>query len=332
MTSSCRRVQARVALQGNDLTLVGWGNTVGLCRKAADALGRAGASVDVIDVRWLSPWDRAAVLRSVAKTRRLLVVHEDNLSAGFGAEVIATAVEAVGEDLVCKRVARSDTFVPCHFGNQLKALPSFRRTLETAAAMLGLELKWERAVPELAGRHVIHALGSSPAHQTVEIVALPVSVAQSVTAGQTVACLEADKAVVDLASPVDGVVEKFHVRIRDRVPVNTPLMTLVVACQRQRQFLMPSATRFHASRRRRRLRAGSARPRLPLKSLYCKDWAACEAIFAWTTTSSPRCCQVWHRPMVGATASSTARALSRARSRIAGKTPSAWLSTQSDWR
>ena len=220
---------------GDELTIVAWGNTVALCAKAADALAQAGASVDVIDLRWLAPWDRAAVIASVRKTRKLLVVHEDNLSGGFGAEVIATVTEAIGGELMCRRVARPDTFLPCHFGNQLELLPSFRSTLAAAAAMLEMGLQWQPLPEALADRQVIHAIGSSPADQTVEVVELPAAVGQAVVAGQTIASLEADKAVVDLASPVDGVVDQWHVQVGDRVAVDTPLMTLRVAAARARQ-------------------------------------------------------------------------------------------------
>jgi len=240
---ACADVQAlrvpvgasRVVRPGADLTMVAWGNTVALCAKAADALAKAGASAEVVDLRWLAPWDRDAVLRSVTKTRRLLVVHEDNLSAGFGAEVMASMVETIGTDVMCRRVARADTFVPCNFGNQLDVLPSFRRTLEMAASMLGLDLEWEPAAVALAGRQVVHAIGSSPTDQTVDVVELPVVVGQTVIAVLTIACLEADNAVVDLASPADGVVEQLHVRVGDRVAVDTPLMTLRVAIARRRQ-------------------------------------------------------------------------------------------------
>jgi 2-oxoisovalerate dehydrogenase E1 component len=56
------------------------------CEQAAAA---SGVHVDVLDLRTLSPWDKSAVLASVNKTRRCLIVHEDNLTAGFGAEIAA---------------------------------------------------------------------------------------------------------------------------------------------------------------------------------------------------------------------------------------------------
>ena len=70
---------------------------VHLCAGAAAALGeREGISAEVIDLRTLWPWDRERVLASVARTGRLLVVHEAVAVGGFGAEVAATVAEELG--------------------------------------------------------------------------------------------------------------------------------------------------------------------------------------------------------------------------------------------
>ncbi len=86
---------ARVARAGDDLTLVTWSRGVQLCVDAADVLAAQGASVEVIDLRSLWPWDRDGVLASARRTGRLLVVHEAVQAAGFGAEVVATVAEAL---------------------------------------------------------------------------------------------------------------------------------------------------------------------------------------------------------------------------------------------
>jgi pyruvate/2-oxoglutarate/acetoin dehydrogenase E1 component len=87
--------RARVARPGRDLTLVTWSRGVQPSLEAAEALGKAGISIEVIDLRTLWPWDRDAVLASAARTGRLLVVHEAVQVAGFGAEIAATVAEVL---------------------------------------------------------------------------------------------------------------------------------------------------------------------------------------------------------------------------------------------
>ena len=78
--------RAHTVRSGDALTVVTWGAMVERCEAAADSCG---SSVEVIDLRTLVPWDVDAVLASVKKTRRCLIVHEDTLTAGFGAEIAA---------------------------------------------------------------------------------------------------------------------------------------------------------------------------------------------------------------------------------------------------
>ncbi|MGC8518339.1 MAG: alpha-ketoacid dehydrogenase subunit alpha/beta [Steroidobacteraceae bacterium] len=78
--------KAHCVCEGSELTVVTWGAMVERCERAAQI---SGVLTEVLDLRTLAPWDREAVLTSVRKTRRCLIVHEDNLTAGFGAEVAA---------------------------------------------------------------------------------------------------------------------------------------------------------------------------------------------------------------------------------------------------
>ncbi|MDE3178776.1 MAG: pyruvate dehydrogenase [Acidobacteriota bacterium] len=78
--------KARIVRSGEDLTVISWGAMVERCARAADA---AGVSAELIDLRTIMPWDAQAVLESVRKTSRCLIVHEDALTAGFGAEISA---------------------------------------------------------------------------------------------------------------------------------------------------------------------------------------------------------------------------------------------------
>jgi 2-oxoisovalerate dehydrogenase E1 component len=102
--------KARIAREGTDVTIVTYGNTVGISEQAAAQLDDQGVSVEVVDLRSIKPWDEQCVLDSVEKTGRLVVVHEAAKSGGFGAEIIATVMEKGGYLLETPpvRVAHAD--------------------------------------------------------------------------------------------------------------------------------------------------------------------------------------------------------------------------------
>ena len=101
---------AAVRRQGTNVTCVAWGLMVHHCLEAAEAVAPEGISVEVIDLRTLQPLDRETILRSVEKTARAMVVHEDNLTGGFGAEVAAIIADKGFEhlDAPVTRVAGPD--------------------------------------------------------------------------------------------------------------------------------------------------------------------------------------------------------------------------------
>jgi len=105
--------KAKVVREGTDVTLVTYGATLQRAVTAANAVADEGISVEVIDLRTLSPWDREAVFESVKKTSRVIVAYEDSISWGYGAEI---AAEVANEcfawlDAPVRRVASTDTFV-----------------------------------------------------------------------------------------------------------------------------------------------------------------------------------------------------------------------------
>jgi 2-oxoisovalerate dehydrogenase E1 component len=106
--------QADIRRPGDDCTVVSWGATVEKSLQAARVLAEVdGVEVEVVDLRTISPWDHELVAESVRRTHRLLVVHEDVLTAGFGGEVAAWAGEHCFTDLDApiRRVAALDTHV-----------------------------------------------------------------------------------------------------------------------------------------------------------------------------------------------------------------------------
>jgi 2-oxoisovalerate dehydrogenase E1 component len=127
-----------VARAGRDLTIVTWGATVQKSLVAAAELEAEGVSTEVIDLRTIAPWDRELVAESVERTGRLLVVHEDTLTAGFGGEVAAWVAENCfwALDAPVTRVAAADTFVAYEPSLEKAILPQVEDITTAARALV----------------------------------------------------------------------------------------------------------------------------------------------------------------------------------------------------
>ena len=128
---------AAVELAGTDITLLSWGAMMKEAREAADRLGAAGVSVELIDIRTLVPFDVDTVATSVAKTGRAVVIHEAPRTCGFGAEVVAQIQELCLYDLLAPvvRVTGWDTVFPLKRGEH-HYLPSADRIVSAAERVL----------------------------------------------------------------------------------------------------------------------------------------------------------------------------------------------------
>ncbi len=115
--------KAKVTVSGDSMTVVTWGAMVERCELAAKKIGE---SVEIIDLRTISPWDKEAVLESVRRTRRCLIVHEDGITAGFGAEVAAVVAQEAffNLDAPIQRFAIPDVPVPHNFGLMDAVVPT----------------------------------------------------------------------------------------------------------------------------------------------------------------------------------------------------------------
>lgn len=123
--------------EGGDLTLVSWGAMVHRCLEAAD---RFAERVDLLDLRTIAPWDCEQVLASVQRTGRCLIVHEDTLTAGFGAEIAATVAKEVFWvlDAPVDRLAVKDVPMPYHPTLLDAVLPDADRIAERIDALLAM--------------------------------------------------------------------------------------------------------------------------------------------------------------------------------------------------
>jgi 2-oxoisovalerate dehydrogenase E1 component beta subunit len=106
---------------------------------AADELAREGVSVEIVDLRTLLPLDEAAILESVKKTSKAIVLHEDTLTGGIGGEIVARINEKAFEylDGPVLRIASADTPVPFSPPLEEAFLPNAAKVLERARWLLG---------------------------------------------------------------------------------------------------------------------------------------------------------------------------------------------------
>lgn len=131
--------KARIVRPGRDVTLVTYGATLHTSLAAAQVLAGEGVEVEVIDLRSLQPWDKPAVLASLARTHRAVVVHEAVQAFGVGAEIVATIADEGFDELDAPVLRVGSPFMPVPFAKSLEQgynisteaiMAAVRRTLE----------------------------------------------------------------------------------------------------------------------------------------------------------------------------------------------------------
>ena len=131
--------KARIRREGTDLTVVTYGNTTHFCLNVAERLAQEGlGSVEVIDLRSLIPLDKEAIFASVQKTGKVLVVHEDKVFSGFGAEIAAQIAEEMFRYLDAPVQRIGSTFTPVGFNPILERaiLPNDEKIYKAAKELL----------------------------------------------------------------------------------------------------------------------------------------------------------------------------------------------------
>ena len=130
--------KARIRKEGTDLTLLTYGNTTHLSIEAAQKLEKEGHSVEVIDLRSLIPLDEETILKSIQKTNKVLIVHEDKVFGGFGGELSAIITEKAFNllDAPVRRVG--SPFTPVGFNRILERaiLPNVERIYVAAKDLI----------------------------------------------------------------------------------------------------------------------------------------------------------------------------------------------------
>jgi len=130
--------KARVRREGTDLSIITYGNTVHFSLDAAEELAKEGFNVEVLDLRSISPLDIDAIVATVKKTHRALVVHEDKVFGGFGGELVGQINEHAFEylDAPVRRVG--STFTPVGFNRILERaiLPDMKKILVAARELI----------------------------------------------------------------------------------------------------------------------------------------------------------------------------------------------------
>jgi pyruvate dehydrogenase E1 component beta subunit len=121
--------------EGKDITIVTYSKMVLDAMAAAETLSQSGVDAEVLDLRTLSPLDKGAILQSVNKTKKLLVLHEACKTMGFGAEIVSTVVEG-GIQARIKRIAGADAPIPYSLPLERRVIPNREVIVKEARSLV----------------------------------------------------------------------------------------------------------------------------------------------------------------------------------------------------
>lgn len=127
--------KAKKLKEGNEMTIITWG---AMCERVEQAVEETKVSADILDLRTLMPWDKEACLKSVMNTNRCLIVHEDNRTAGFGAEIAAVLTSEAFQylDAPIERITMPDIPVPYNVGLMESVLPNVQKITNKIGLLL----------------------------------------------------------------------------------------------------------------------------------------------------------------------------------------------------
>lgn len=130
--------KAKVMREGKDVTLVSFSRCVGFCLQAAEELAKEGISAEVINLRTLKPMDRESIVKSVAKTHRIISVEEGWPQCGVGSEIVATVTELAFDHLDAAPERITGVEIPMPYSQPLEyaALPHVEDIVRVAKKMV----------------------------------------------------------------------------------------------------------------------------------------------------------------------------------------------------
>ncbi len=274
--------RASIAREGRDVTVLAYGMMLHESLAAAETLAAEGIDVEVVDLRTLLPLDRDTIVASVAKTRRLCVVHEDTVTMGLGAELCALAAEAGVLDVPPVRVAMPDIpGIPVDDNLEDAVLPNRATIRDALVRLVGRERTGGANARTGTARDRAYDPGIPQASSVIEM-ALPgdhtrVAIEALVVAARTVprcnatfawtGIVEHEDVVVDLdlgpASPAAG---RGTITLVDYGPLGSDLAVPFVRARPNRRAphrCRPQRSRLHRLRRRSPRRRRRRRRPLP---------------------------------------------------------------------
>jgi pyruvate/2-oxoglutarate/acetoin dehydrogenase E1 component len=130
--------RAAIVREGQDVTLIAYSRMTALALDAAAALGQGGIQCEVVDLRSLAPLDAEAIIASVAKTHRAVVIEEDTRRGGVGAEIVAVLADQAFRhlDSPVRRVACEDVPIPCSPTLEQAVLPSVEKVIAAVESLI----------------------------------------------------------------------------------------------------------------------------------------------------------------------------------------------------
>jgi 2-oxoisovalerate dehydrogenase E1 component len=248
--------RARLLCEGSDVTLVAWGNTVEKSLEALDKIGEE-ISIELIDLRSVVPWDKAAIEQSIRKTRRLVVVQEDTENCSVGQMIIShvTSTPELWNEMISPPVLVSKANVVIGYNPiyEYAALPDLERII--AAIRRSVATRHERAViagighfgrsepepdftvpestipatAESSKRHVesitVPVMGEGI--RNAKIVSLLKKPGDAVELDDELCEVETDKAVYPIQSSFAGVMGEWKTKVGDTVDIGQELGTII---------------------------------------------------------------------------------------------------------